>query len=94
MHTAYTGNTVRGTYITVCIRNVIIMYTYSIGVCTYMLFLQVILFNFQVEYFQSERRKQITNMVDIIVEGKRRKLMGLSTKKKGKKAKLSKDSEV
>lgn len=40
----------------------------------------------QVQYFQVERKRQITNMVDIIVEGKRRKLMGLSTKKpKGKR---------
>jgi len=48
---------------------------------------------FQVNYFQEERRKKITGMVDIIVEGKRRKLMGLATKK-AKRRKLSLTSAI
>ncbi|XP_059473283.1 tRNA-splicing endonuclease subunit Sen34 [Neocloeon triangulifer] len=47
----------------------------------------------QVKSHEEERKKKVTEMVDIIVEGKRRKLMGLSTKK-AKRRKLDNSSSA
>ena len=39
---------------------------------------------FKVECFKEERKQQITSMIDKIVEGKRKKLLGISPNKKKK----------
>ncbi|KAJ9596257.1 hypothetical protein L9F63_027120 [Diploptera punctata] len=38
----------------------------------------------EVEYFKEERKHQVTSMIDKIVEGKRKKLMGVTSNKKKK----------